>query len=177
MGYKSIKNHLVISLVSCLILCSCGAADERETKQKNSAAVTDSELTDSAQSPDKTARLKSHTKHYAGLNWVDMSNPSDSSMFIAKHIVVCKMPTESDPTLALEAYETEGVDEPFLKITGSMEEGVILASIGDGKIYEATGPFSDDSEKEPFIYLSGKPADGSTADKPLDFIGSFKCSK
>jgi len=166
------KNKLILSLIGSLMLTSCGSEGQQNAEQTADSATIQHESANQ-----ESTKPSSKAEHYAGLNWVDMSNPSDQGLFIAKHITVCKMPTESDSSLALEAYKTKGADEPFLKITGSMEQGVILASIGDGKTYQTTGPFTDDSEDEPFFYLSGKPADGSTADKPLNLIGSFKCAK
>jgi len=144
---KTIKIKIILSLSGSLLLTSCGS-----DKQQNVEETAGSEGNQRESVSQQSTQSDSQAAHYAGLNGVDMSNPNDSELFIAKHITVCKMPTESDPTLALEAYETNETSGPYLKVTGNMKDGAIFAHLADGKTDQTNGPFRDDSEDEPFFY-------------------------
>ncbi len=167
------KFKSIAIIVVCLGLCGCGSGNDTANGQPSATSADKM-----SSNVEKNSAFDHVASKEVGFNWVDMSQPGRQGLHMLKHVVTCRVPTEQDPSLELEAYESEDKNGPWLKISGTMQESTFSAHIGNGKTFEVVGPFMEGdgwtSEKPNFL-LGMKPAEGSAAEKPLDFIGYFEC--
>lgn len=153
---------LVISL--CLISCSSDADDDVAADIANDIQNEVDEATKDIVVP---------TAAQGRTQFVLRPVGGKTTIVQFKNIVACKMPTSDDPTMLLEAYETNDLDGASVKIEGPTSGAKLDIKFSDDLAFSfAKTKIVTDSESEP-SFLATKVV-GTQA---YAMVGSYLCAQ